>query len=63
MQVTNLFVRTFFQKPIFNLDLINKGILNNKIEGSSQFIYFDSLDVYSSRLLNYITKLKKFIFS
>ena len=63
MQVTNLFVRTFFQKPILNLDLINKGILNNKIEGSSQFIYFDSLDVYSSRLLNYITKLKKFIFS
>ena len=42
MQVINLFVRTFFNKPILNLDLINKEILNNKIEGSDQFIYFNN---------------------
>ncbi len=63
MQVTNLFSRTFFDKPIYNLDFINKGILNSKIKGSEQFIYFGSLDSYSSKLFNYIVKFKKFIFS
>ena len=63
MQVTNLFVRTFFEKPILNLDLIQKEILNNKIDGSDQFIYFNNTDVYNSILFKYIVKLKKFIFS
>ena len=62
MQVINLFVRTFFNKPILNLDLINKGILNNKIEGSDHFIYFNNLDIYNSKFFNYFVKLKKFIF-
>ena len=62
MQVINLFVRTFFENPILNLDLINKDIFNSKIQGSSQFIYFGKNDIYNSRLFSFILKLKKIIF-
>ena len=61
MQVVNLFTRTFFENPILNLDLVNKGFLNQKIKGSEHFIYFNKSDIYSSRLYNFILKLKKII--
>ena len=62
MQVSNLYMRTFFKNPIYNLNLIKKKILNNKIKGSNEFIYFGSLDKYNSRLFKYLLKLKKIIF-
>ena len=61
MQVVNLFTRTFFENPILNLDLVNKGFLNQKIKGSEHFIYFNKSDIYSSRFYNFILKLKKII--
>ena len=63
MQVINLFVRTFFDKPILNLNLLEKEILNNKINGSDHFIYFNNLDVYQSKIFKLLVKLKHFIFS
>ena len=62
MQVTNLFVRTFFKNPIYNLDLVKNKILNNKIEGSNEFIYFKTFDKYNSKIFNYLLRLKKTIF-
>ena len=63
MQVINLFVRTFFKNPILNLDLINKGFFNNKIQGSNEFIYFGENDVYTSKVFKFILNLKKNFFS
>ena len=61
-QLINLFVRTFFENPIKDLNLVKKNILNPKIQGSDEFIYYKSLDSYNSKLFKFLIKLKKIIY-
>ena len=63
MQVTNLFVRTFFEKPIMDLDYVKNETLNFKIKGSDQFIYHGYRNIYNSKIFNLLVRLKKIIFS
>lgn len=63
MQISNLFVRTFFKNPIFNLNLLQNEILKQKIKGSDEFVYYKSLDQYNSKIFKLLIKIKKFISS
>ncbi len=58
--VLDLFLRTFFNQPIYNLDLIKKGFIEPKIQGAENFIYWGYNDAYNSVLFRLLVKIKKF---
>tara|TARA_B100001093_G_C26628390_1_gene927754 strand:+ start:290 stop:928 length:639 start_codon:yes stop_codon:yes gene_type:complete len=61
MQISNLFVRTFYKNPICNLNLLESEILKQKIDGSDEFVYYKNLDKYNSKIFSFLLKIKKFI--
>ena len=59
--ILDLFLRTYFNKPIYNLNLIKKGFVETKIEGSENFIYWGYRDAYNSLSFRLLLKIKNFI--
>ena len=57
--VIDLFLRTFFKKPFYDLDLVKKGFIETKIKGAEEFIYWGHKDAYNSFIFRLIIKLKK----
>ena len=57
--VVNLFLRTFFDTPFYNLDLVKRGFIETKIEGSENFIYWKHKDSYNSIIFRNIVRFKK----
>lgn len=57
--LTNLFVKTFYDKPIKDLNLLKSEIIDIKFPGSEEFIYFNQNDYYSSRIFRLLVDLKK----
>jgi len=58
--VLDLFLRTFFDKPIYNLNLLKKGFIEPKIQGADNFIYWGYKDSYNSVFFRLILKIRNF---
>lgn len=50
----NLYLMTFYEKPIYNLDYFKKDIVNFKIPGSNTPVYYNHPDIYNSRFLGFV---------
>jgi hypothetical protein len=60
--IINLYLRTYYDDPIKNLNLLENEIIDIKFPGSDQFIYFDYKDYYNSKSFKFLVDLKN-IFS
>ena len=59
--ILDLFLRTYFNKPIYNLNLIKKGFVEPKIQGAENFIYWGYRDSYNSSLFRLLIIFKNLI--
>ena len=55
----NLFLRTHFDEPLYNLNFLEKGVIDTKIEGSDEFIYHGYKNYYNSKIFRFFLDLKK----
>lgn len=59
--VINLFLMTFFKRPFYNLNLIKKGLIDTKIKGAENFVYWGYKDAYTSNFFKLFIKIKNFV--
>ena len=62
MEIINLFLRSFFKKPICDLDLINKKIIDSKFPDTGPFYYHGYSNAQDSNILWKFYKLRLFLF-
>ena len=49
-----LYLMTYFENPIYNLNYVDRDIVNFKIPGSNTPVYFNYPDIYNSRFLGFL---------